>query len=170
MGQPGEETHHFCPHGGKSAEKRGQVSVAPPPGGGHPPLASDSSTPRWAGGTWAPPPFLGTRPLLGSRGGEGVAGRGPPRQHPHGSSRPPSLCAASLPTAGLTHAHMRTDTGAHPSHACGSASRAKGPRAAPTGGHSVTYTQNSCPMDAATTLGSQVFSREVGLSLNRGVC
>lgn len=170
MGQPGEETHHFCLHGGKSAKKRGQVSVAPPPGGG---------TLQWLltapphGGLGEPGPLLpswGRDPPLGSRGGEGVAGRGPPRQHPHGSSRPPSLCAASLPTAGLTHAHMRTDTGAHPSHARGRASRAKGPRAAPTGGHSVTYTQNSCPMDAATTLGSQVFSREVGLSLNRGVC
>lgn len=69
-------------------------------------MASDSSTLRWAGGTWAPPPFLGTRPPAGIQGQGGCC-----RQRPS----PPTPTRKQPPTLPLCRqpAHSRADTRTH---------------------------------------------------------
>lgn len=101
------ETHHFCPHGGKSAEKRGRVSI------GQEEQASDTPSPVVPESRAPSPP----PPRKETRGWEGVSSSGP----------------SSSGAAGHAVECMRGQTRT-PSCAPGCRSRTLGPRVAPTGG------------------------------------
>ena len=171
-GQPGRETHHFCPHGGKSAEKRGRISAGP----------------EGAGSDHRPQPqvVLGKLgPLLPPRGGHpgwdpGVGGcfRQRSSRCLHGSSCPLSLLCRQ-PAHG--HADTRTHARGHTLtpiaclrvcfQSCGSVGCTHCRTLSRTLRIPVPWMQPlALYLPPPGPLGSLVSSREVGLSLNRGVC
>lgn len=141
------ETHHFCPHGGKSAEKRGRVSI------GQEEQASDTPSPVVPESRApSPPPPPGRRP----GGGRAFQAAAP-------LPRAPLAMRSSACADKRAHHPVRPGVGPEPS------AHVSHPQAAARS-HSLSWEAATHLTPPPGPLEGLVFSREGGLNLNRGVC